>query len=391
MSADPAPHTRHRHPPSAVRWVCARVRTGAFVTDVLQIIKCTLAATVAWWLTAVVLDSQMPFLAPWTALLAVHATVYRSLTRGIQTAVATGLGVGMAYLIGTLFDEVSLWSFALAVFLGMAGSRLTWLRAEGVAIATTAIFVLGGGFDDQAPLLGDRLLEVGIGVGVGLVVNFLVVPPLRDRQAASYVDSINRRLGRVLIQMADELENSWDTDRAQEWVAATESMDEELTTAWGTIRYARESARVNPRAYVPWAHRARRREGRGKEEADEIGYDEILSRVGEGISHLRHLARTIRESTYAESQWDDDFRREWAATVRDTGHAVADPHAVVEPIADRLDALARRFSGEDGLPSGELWPVYGSLVTSMRHIATVVDDVASAREARDSSRPNPTA
>ncbi|UFU02651.1 aromatic acid exporter family protein [Ruania suaedae] len=374
---------------SLLHRIVARVRTAAFVTDLLQILKCTIAATLAWWLSAIVLDSQMPFLAPWTALLAVHATVYRTLTRGVQTAVATSLGVGVAFLIGTLFDGVSLWAFALAVFVGMAGSRLNWLRAEGVAIATTAIFVLSNGFDDQAPLLDDRLLEVGVGVGVGVLVNILLVPPLRDRQAARHVDSINRRMGLVLVEMGEELEQSWDTDRADEWVAETAAMDRELATAWGTIRYARESARANPRAHVPWAHRHGRSERRRSTRAEEVGYEEILGRVGEGISHLRQLAQTVRESTYAESQWDDDFRHEWAAIVRDAGRVIADPDAVVEPVAGRLDALARRFSAERRLPPGELWPVYGSLVTNVRHITVVVDDVASARQAREGSQPTP--
>jgi hypothetical protein len=31
------------------------------------------------------------------------------------------------------------------------------------------------------------------------------------------------------------------------------------------------------------------------------------------------------------------------------------------------------------------WPVYGALIRGMQHIAVVVDDVASAREAREGS------
>lgn len=45
------------------------VRRPEFVTDLFQILKTVLAATLAWWFSGAVLDSQMPFLAPWTALL----------------------------------------------------------------------------------------------------------------------------------------------------------------------------------------------------------------------------------------------------------------------------------------------------------------------------------
>ncbi len=216
-------------------------RHPEFVTDALQIAKSTVAATVAWWLSVRALDSQLPFLAPWTALLTVHATVFRSLARGVQTTVASAVGVGLSFVVGA-FLGVSLWTFALALFVGLVGSRLTWLRDEGVAIATTAVFVLGSGFSEQAPLLGDRLLEVGVGVAVGVVVNMAVVPPLRDQQAARYVDSTNRRMGDILISMADDQEHAWNTDRAEAWMSETVSIDRELDSAWQIVRFARESA-----------------------------------------------------------------------------------------------------------------------------------------------------
>jgi hypothetical protein len=375
--------------PSTARRLLAAAREPAVVGDAVQILKCVVAATAAWWLSIAVLHSDQPFLAPWTALLTVHATVYRSLARGVQTTVATVVGVGLSFLVGT-FLGVEVWTFALAVLVGMLVSRLPWLRDEGIAVATTAIFVLGSGFGAQAPLLVDRLLEVGFGVAVGVLTNLLILPPLHDRQAALYVDAINRRMGGILVRIGEELEDSWDTDRADAWVAETVAADDQLDSAWRSVRFAHESARLNPRRRVPPARGRRGWREQHLEGGREVGYDEILGRIGEGISHLRHLARTLRESTYAESAWDDEFREGWAAVVRDAGHLIEDPDAEVEPVFDRLDALAQRFSGHDGRPPGDLWPVYGSLITSMRHIVAVVDDVASAREARDETRPNPT-
>lgn len=111
--------------------------------------------------------------------------------------------------------SVSVWTFALALLVGLLGARITWIKDEGIAIATTAIFVLGSGFGDQQPLLLDRIVEVALGVAVGVAVNLLVIPPPRHQQASRYVDSINRRMGDVLRDMADEFETSWDTDRAE--------------------------------------------------------------------------------------------------------------------------------------------------------------------------------
>lgn len=362
------------------RTLRARLSTLAepeVVTDLIQVAKGVIAGTTAWWLSMYILDSQLPFLAPWTALLTVHATVHRSLSRGMQTTVASTVGVLLSFMIGAWLG-VSVWTFALALLVGLLGARITWIRDEGVAIATTAIFVLGSGFDGQQPLLLDRIIEVALGVIVGVVVNLAVIPPLRHRQASRYVDSINRRMGDVLRDMADEFASSWDTDRAEAWFQETQSMSEELDSAWRTVRFARESEKMNPRTRLTVPSRTRR----GPSPAADASYEEILARVDEGISHLRHLARTLRDATYDDGEWDSTFRERWVEIVRDAGRAIADPDTEVEPIHDRLTALAADVS-EDGRLPRRSWPLYGSLIASMRHIAVIVDDVASAREARE--------
>lgn len=371
-------------------------------TDLLQVLKAVLAASTAWWVSVSVLESPLPFLAPWTALLTVHATVHRSLSRGVQTTVASAIGVGLSFLIGAYLG-VSVWTFALALFVGLLGARISWIRDEGVAIATTAIFVLGSGFSEQQPILLDRILEVALGVAIGVVVNLLVIPPLRDQQAANYVDSINRRIGDILVDMADEFSESWETDQAEAWRLEVASAAGELESAWGSVRFARESRRANPRPliFARWGGPVGPKVGRGaagrgaagrgaagRGGGREVSYEEILLRVDEGIAHLHNLVRTLHSATYTEGSWDERFRTRWSAAVRDAGNAVADPDADVEPVHDRLVDLARDMSDDDDLPH-QGWPVYGSLLTSMLHIATIIDDVASAREARSADRENP--
>ena len=358
------------------------VRRPEFVTDVLQIVKTVVAATAAWWLAEDVLASPVPFLAPWVALLTVYPTVYQSLSRGVQSTVASWLGVGVSFLIG-YFLGVELWTFALAILVGLAASRIRWIRDEGVAIATTAIFVLGSGFAEQVPLLTDRVIEVAVGAGVGMLVNVLLIPPLRDQQASRYVDHINLRMGRVMITMAEEFSSSWDTDKAESWFAATESMSDEINSAWQSVRTARESRLVNPRRHLPVPRRPEQRWRQSVSAAQQADYAEILERVDEGVSHLRHLTRTLREASYASGEWDERFRQSWAEIVGDAGRAIADPDAEVAPIYDRLTDLSENLSGDQDLTQIS-WPLYGSLITSVRHIVVIVDDVASAREARQS-------
>lgn len=356
-----------------------RVNRPGFFTGLFQILKCVAAATVAWWFSVYILETEMPFLSPWTALLTVHTTVYQSISRGLQTSISSALGVGLSFVVG-FYLGVNVWTFALALLVGMLAARIKWIRDEGVAVATTAIFLLSSGFSDQQPLLLDRLIEVGIGVAAGIAVNFLIVPPLRDKQAAGYVDSINLRMGKVLVEIADEINDSWNTDKADSWLEETESMDKEVEAAWRVVAFAKESRRANlrNRVRIP-GHSLDRRPPISTRQGG--GYADILTRVDEGVSHLRHLARTLHQATFAEGDWEVSFRRQWAAITRDCGQSIADPDADVEPVRDRLTALSSSMARGQNLPEND-WPIYGSLLNSLRHIAVIVDDVASSREAR---------
>lgn len=371
----------------AMRRLDQVVRSPEFLTDLLQILKTVIAATGAWWISVALLHSELPFLAPWTALLTVHATVHRSMSRGVQTTVASTVGVGLSFVIG-YFLGVSIWTFALALIVGITAARISWIRDEGVAIATTAIFVLGSGFEDQAPLLGDRILEVAVGVAAGVLVNLLVFPPLRDKQAGRYVDSVNQRMGQLLTNMAEEFSDSWDTDRAEAWFQETEAIGQELNSAWTVVRFARESRRANPRGRIRASKRVRRSHRQSGWQASEASYEEILERADEGVSHLRHLARTLREASYADGHWDDRFRNRWVEILDGVGRAIADPDAEVEPFHQDLTSLSAEMSQDEGLPR-DFWPTYGSLITSTRHIVVIVDDIASAREAREGAAANP--
>lgn len=112
----------------------------------------------------------------------------------------------------------------------------------------------------------------------------------------------------------------------------------------------------------------------------DVEHEDILERLGEAIAHLRHLARILGEATYVEDDWDDEFRTRWAATVASAGQFIKDPDLEVEPISDRLDKLADDFSS-DGL-SVRNWTIYGALITSIRQITVIADDVAPAHRKR---------
>ena len=107
-------------------------------TDLLQILKATLATGVAWVVAAHVLELQQAFLAPWLALLTVHATVYRTVWRGSQAVLASGLGLVVSYVAVQLlgYDLVATPALVVSVLVGLLLARAFLARDEGVAVAT---------------------------------------------------------------------------------------------------------------------------------------------------------------------------------------------------------------------------------------------------------------
>ena len=347
--------------------VLAGLREPATQTDLLQILKAVVAAVVAWLLAVEVFDLAQPFLAPWAALLTVHATVYRTFWRGAQSVLATGLGIGVSFVVAEVVG-IGAAALGLALLLGLLLARAGVLRDEGVTVATTALFVLTTGYEQQQSLLTDRFLDTAIGVVVGILANLMIFPPLNDRSAERQVDRISRRLGELLLQMALELDADWTDEHSGAWIDRTREMDEALEHAWQLVRHARESGWWNPR-------RRLRAEG-----TDPTHYEDVLRRLEEGVAQVRSMARSVHESTRSADAWDPRFRGPWLELLAEVGRRVADPDGDVQSLRGQADALARDLSDET-LP-GLLWPLYGALISNLVHVIDVVDDVATSRPVR---------
>jgi uncharacterized membrane protein YccC len=336
----------------------ARLRDPVWWTNALQIVKTVVAAVVAWVLAVRVFHIEQAFLAPWAALLTVHATVYRTLRRGVQQVGATVLGVLVAFALGSLFGLNAL-SLGLAILVGLIAGSVRGLRAETTTAAATALVVLTTGASDDPSMLVSRLLDTGIGIAVGLLVNLIVWPPLRDRSAAHQIDALDDRIGALLCEMAAGGD-------PELWIARTRELDADIDSAWGVVRQARESGRLNPR-----------RAARGRMEA--AGHFEaLLHRIEQANAETRSMARTIHLADLSPPDWPQAFRTRWLALLGRAGRAISDAdRGAIEALRADLDA----FAGE--LALGELperfWPVAGALLVNLRNVLASLDVVADAQ------------
>lgn len=342
-------------------WVRAHWRDPVVWTEIVQMGKTVTAAVVAWVLAADVFGLPQPFLAPWAALLVVHATVYRTFSRGTKQVSATVVGVLLASAAGHLFglDAGALVAMLLA---SLVIGSISFFRDESTTIAATALIVLTTGYSDQDSLLIMRVVDTAIGVGVGLAVNVVVWPPLRDRTAAQAIDTIDDEVGVLLCEMATGLRDDPSQEDIHAWVKRTEDIDENIDHAWALLRQARESARLNPR-----------RGAGGVRQEDEL--EELLRRLEQSVADVRSMASTVEHSVTNVYEWDDGFRSVWVDLLDEVGRAIgATDSGRLAAAGQRLQQLAEDMSTED--LSGRHWPEYGALIANLRNIVTTMDVVA---------------
>lgn len=337
-----------------------RLRDPLTWTSVVQLLKTVIAAVIAWALAVHVFGIAQPFLAPWAALLTVHATVFGTLRSGVQQVGATVVGVLVAFAAGHVLGVGAL-SLGIAVLVGLAAGSVRGLRAEATTAAATAIVVMTTGYSDDGGMLAARLLDVGIGVAVGLLVNLLVWPPLRDRSAAHQIDVIDDRIGELLCEVAAGLRGGHQA--TDDWIAGIEALDEEIDEAWRVLGQARESGRLNPRP-------AKR--GRMRATEDFAG---VLHRLGQAVAETHSMVRTVALARVPPGEWDPSFRERWLELLRRAGEAVAGADA--ERLASVRAELDRLVDGLD--PGGRYWPVYGALIVNLRNIIEALDVVATVQ------------
>lgn len=337
-----------------------RISDPVWWNDVLQMAKTVLAAVTAWVIAASVLDLPQPFLAPWAALLVVHATVYRTFSKGTQQVAATVVAVVLASAVGEAFGLTTA-AIAILLVIAFAMGAVPWLGAEVTTIATTALVVLTTGFDSDVMLIS-RLLDTAIGVAVGLVVNVVVWPPLRRHTAAKALDQVDDAIGELLVDMADDLRAGGEVEDVESWIERTRDIDEDLDHAWALVRQAQESARMNPR-----------RPARSMKDPKQ--WHGLLRRMEQAVADTRSLAHTIGAQAGASAP-DRSFAEPWVEMLGDAGRAAAsaDPQALLA-VRERLAAFTEELRQTERSPE---WPIYGAMIINLRNIIDAMDEVAAA-------------
>jgi len=209
--------------------------------------KCALAAMAAWALARYAAGQQDPYFAPLAALLGVSATVARSVREGLQYVAGFVLGAMLAIPVALVLGP-SIAGIAVVVLAGVVIGSWRRLGGQSTQVTFTALFVLLIGGYQPLHYLTPRLIDVGIGVFIGLAVNVLVFPPLQLRPAEYAVRQWGDDVAAALDDLAGAAAGRHSAGLS--WPRHDRQLSGTAEQARAAVGNARESLRWNPRASV---------------------------------------------------------------------------------------------------------------------------------------------
>lgn len=340
---------------------------------VVLIAKSTMAAVASWVIAHDLMGARSPAFAPFSAVLIMQVTVYQSMLQTLRYVGAVSAGVALQGVFGYLAGP-DLLTFALVGLIALSIGRWRALGSQGSQVATAAFFAFSTYASatsdaERWSQLGQIVLLVLVGCGVGVLVNTLVLPPMRYRSAESGVHTLAHSLCNLVGDMYPALrEGELQEERTRHWRRRAAQLAPIVEQAQSAVRTAWESTYYNPR------HLLRRH----RRPAGFDGYEALinaLERVSYQVGSMTRSFDQARESgvDVAEHQ---DFLRRYGDLLADLAH-VTDLFSKVEersiePQAGELCAAAQaaqeqcdrltRWAEESGLPVSDPSRPYGILL-----------------------------
>lgn len=283
-----------------------------------QIGQCAVAAGVAWFVAADLLDHTTPFFAPIVAVVSLGTSYGQRLRRVAEVTLGVAVGVFLGDLLTHLLGSGA-WQIALVVGLAMTAALLL---DAGVIFVTQAA-VQGIVVSTLVPAPGEAFLrwtDALIGGAVALVAATAVpgAPLRRPRESAAVVV---RKIGSLLRTSADSIEDG-DVERALATLSdarTTDALVAELRAA------SDEGLSVVASSPFRWRHRGGLR---------------LLTDLAEpldfALRNTRVLARRVAVANYR----DEPIPAEYAVFLREI--ASATDVMAEELSADRMASVVRQ-------------------------------------------------
>ncbi|WP_449277481.1 FUSC family protein [Leucobacter sp. GX24907] len=323
----------------------------------IQVFKTSAASIITWFVCLLVFPEQPPIFGAIAALLCVQESVDQSLTRGVERFVGVLLGVSVAVGAGALFGPRS-WLFIAAIFVALTIGwllRMTGSSSNQIAITALLMIALGG---LQLGYGFERIIETAIGATIGIVVNALVVPPVRTSSMHSAIARLAVHASEALNGLADALAEPRDEPWLDGMYDQARALDDERSRVHALLREARDSLRLNPR---------------GPRYRELVAADDALfQRLQPIVTQIIGMARALYDLYDPELSEDPSV----IGMVEEMRRAAHDLSLLVDPLPGTAQATAGQHDEPRALtapytiptPHPEHWILIGSLMEDLRRV-----------------------
>ena len=215
---------------------------------VLLAFKTALAAAVAWFIAVRLpgVAADYPYYAPLGAVVSMYPTVAATAKQGLQTLIGLAIGIGLAF-VGVRLGETDSLTIAFVVGLGvLLAGLLPRIGTGGEWIPMAGLFVLVIGGESPENYSTGYLLQMLVGVVVGLSVNILIFPPLHLNEAVVRIAGLRIALAEHFNQLSKALDQGWDGAEGH-WDEQESALIRAKRGVRETVEYAESSRKANPR------------------------------------------------------------------------------------------------------------------------------------------------
>ncbi|MEU9233934.1 FUSC family protein [Streptomyces subrutilus] len=349
---------------------------GSERDEALLVAKTVVAAMAAWVLARYLLPPAVSTFAPFTALVALQATVYRSVRDCLQYVVAVAAGAALAATLAAVAG-IHGWTFGLLTLIALCVGRIRRFGQQGSQVAIVAFFAFSSG-QGQIDYIGHLVASVGIGALCGLAAHFVLAPARHTDHRQQAVTDLYSTIARRLEDLADTLEaGDPDRDHLRQWRRDWRSLSAECERIRHTIETEIENGRLNPRRSVSGAGEALPRAR------------EAITVAERSMDHLRSMSRTLDYALESGELGNlpSTFRPRFSAVLRAVASAMeeigqvspTDPDVLtpeIDEAAAELDRVQRQErSAQDASPA--VHTLQGTLITDAGRLLA---DLRSGRE-----------
>ncbi|MCX5309070.1 aromatic acid exporter family protein [Streptomyces sp. NBC_00160] len=308
---------------------------GSERDEVLLGAKTVIAAMAAWVLARYLLPPSVSTFAPLTALVALQATVYRSVRDCLQYVLAMAAGATLAASLAALAG-IHGWTFGILTLAALCVGKVRRFGQQGTQVAVVGFFAFSSG-QGQIDYIGHLVAAVGIGALCGLAAHLVLAPARHTHHRKQAVTDLYTTMAQRLTDLADTLEASDPArDHLRQWRRDWHGLSAECERMRHAIDTEIENGRMNPRRTIGDSDKALPRAR------------EAITVAERGMDHLRSMTRTL---DYALDSGElgnlpAPFRPRFSAVLRAVANAMEEIGQASRTDPDLLDAQIDEAAAE---------------------------------------------